>query len=68
MVYFWGNIKMGNIPAWHKGRLVYDYITGEWAGLRSGKITIQDGHYVLTKNVDRITDKQRAEMLKRRRR
>jgi len=59
---------MANIPSWHKGKLVYDHKTGEWAGLRSGEMTIQEDKYVLVRNVDRITEKQRADMLKRRRR
>ena len=45
-------------PSWHKGRLVNDDITDEWAGTRSGKLTKQRGLNILQRNYDNVTNDQ----------
>jgi len=55
-------------PNWYKGRLVRDDIGGFWWGEREGKIFQQRGLNVSKKNFDFITEEQRQDMIKRRKR
>lgn len=57
---------MGRIPAWYKGKLVYDDIDGSWYGEREGKLFKQRGLNVSKKNYDKLTDEQREAAINRR--
>jgi len=55
-------------PAWYKGRLVRDDISGFWYGEREGKLFPQRGLLVDKANHDTLTDAEREEQIQRRRR
>lgn len=57
---------MGQIPAWHKGKLKYCDISGYWYGEREGKLFKRRGIWVDRVNYDTVTDEERTEALKRR--
>lgn len=54
------------LPAWYKGRLIYDDIDGTWWGEESGKIFKQRGLNVSKKNYDSLTDLERQQQISRR--
>jgi len=57
---------MGKMPSWHKGKLIYCDVCGWFYGSREGKITKQEGRNVCPDCRDRITEKQRNDMIQRR--
>jgi len=61
-------VRAPGFPSWYKGRLRNDAITDEWAGEREGKFGKQRGLLILNKNIDFITEQQRQDMIKRRKR
>ena len=56
----------GRLPRWYRGKLLRDFYSGWWYGEREGKLFNQEGKLVDRKNFDTVTDRQRAEDLKRR--
>lgn len=54
------------LPAWYKGRLIRENYSAFWYGDREGKLFEQEGKLVDKQNYDSITDRERAEELKRR--
>ena len=57
--------RSGSLPHWHKGKLIRDSYDGFWYGDREGKLFMQEGRLVSKKNFDTVTDKQRAENIRR---
>lgn len=58
--------RSGFLPAWWKGKKMYDALSGEEIFEYDSSTRIQEGKHIHKKNFDTLTERQRQESLQNR--